>query len=231
MKWFILIGYILLAFLWAITFGFNRNEILQYDGFGTYFNKVEKVLHSNINDNGDLILCLEGYLGDSKSFRSEKSIFSILIPLSDLKKTRDFRDGKVSLADNSKIIMVTVNAIEKECEFTNKNNKSIPVYEVNLDEREAINEYKYIENFNNNRNKSLIILAFPNYSHKQGLYPQVFDIYIVGQDPDAAGRTYYELYIKDSVIYREVSFWEYTKAFAKDFSFFPVQLFMFLNWH
>lgn len=233
LKWFLLIGYLLLAALWALSIGFNRNELLAYDGNKFYDNIIINISDSYMTETGELVLCLSGYLSDSKKYRVNKSNYSVSFPIVEIWNNSSYKNNGVKIENSESIGMyLTEKAFGNQCDFP-ENYKVVPTIDVDLTKKEltSFNEYEYVENMELGDDDKFVIVTIPNYSYSQGLYPKVLNLFVAGNEPDVTGRKYYRIRLEDSVIYREVGFWEYTKAFAKDFTLFPVQLYMFLNWH
>jgi len=227
--------YLIIGVMWGGLARFpNGIELSEYSGKQPYENRITEVTNSYISDSGDLIVCLKGQLAYSSMFPTSIKDFSLTIPVEKIKLDEAFKSKAIKIrSKDSTTISVFDSAISEKC-ITNKEQKYIQVSHADYTPKEAYDFYseRDLKGLKPLDGKEYMIFLVPTAnSYHDGLkFADEKEIFLIMKTPDVVGRHYYEIYLEDSWIERDIGFSDYFVAFVLDALFFPFWMVMMVSW-
>lgn len=226
--------YLIIGVIWGLLARFPFGIMLsEYAGNKAYENKLTNVTESYLTDSGDLVLCMQGRLIDSRRYKTKVIDFSLKIPISNILLHEVYNSDLINISTpDSTALSLSDKLISDKCKNTQKNTK-VQVRKSDYTPDKAFNFYSVrdLKGLKPVDEKGYMILIVPTVNtYPKPHFMERIRVFIIMDDPDVIGRQYYEISLKDTWIDRDIGIHEYVLAFVKDALFYPVAIFMMGRW-
>jgi hypothetical protein len=226
--------YLIIGVIWGGVIRFpNGIELSEYSGKRAYENRITEVTNSYISESGDLVLCLKGQLAYSTMFPIAIKDFSLSIPIEKIKQEEAYKSKSIKIrSKDSTTISIFDSVIGQKCS-TNKELNQVQVKHADYTPKQAYDFYSVrdLKGLKPLDGKEYMVLLVPYVNtYPEPHFMDMKKLYIILKTPDIVGRNYYEIYLEDIWIDRDIGFGEYFSAFLKDALFFPRWIVMMFSW-